>query len=130
MDNENQMCFACGRQNPIGLQLTFWEQDDQYRSIFTPGLEHQGYDGVMHGGLVGTLLDEITARYIYAKGLPAVTARLEVRYRQPTPVGQPLTLVGWIEKQRGRMYEMAGEVRLADGTVTAECKSLVVVTKG
>lgn len=129
MDERNQMCFVCGPHNPIGLKLTFREEDNQYIANFTAKPEHQGYDGIMHGGLVGTLLDEITARYIYAKGLKAVTAKLEVRYRQPTPIGQPLTIVGWIEKERGRAYEMAGEIRLSDGTVTAECKALVALIK-
>ncbi|SDF67784.1 PaaI family thioesterase [Sporolituus thermophilus] len=127
MDQRNEWCFACGRLNPIGLKLTFREENNTYVTNFTAGPEHQGYDGIVHGGIVSTLLDEIMARYIYAKGMNAVTARLEVRYRQPTPVGQALTVVGWIVAKRGRIYELAGEVRLPDGTVTAEGKALVAV---
>ena len=129
MDDRNQMCFVCGRDNPIGLKLTFHEEDNKYVSQFTAGSEHQGYDGIVHGGIVSTLLDEIMARYIYAKGLHAVTARLEVRYRHPTPIGQPLTLVGWIVRERGKLYELAGEIRLADGTVTADGKATVALLK-
>lgn len=129
MDDRNQMCFVCGRDNPIGLKLTFHEEDNQYVSQFTAGPEHQGYDGIVHGGIVSTLLDEIMARYIYAKGLHAVTARLEVRYRHPTPIGQPLTLVGWIVRERGKLYELVGEIRLADGTVTADGKATVALLK-
>jgi len=129
MDDRNQWCFACGRLNPIGLKLEFTEQDDKYISTFTAGPEHQGYDNIVHGGIVSTLLDEITARYIYHKGLNAVTARLEVRYRRPTPIGQKLTITGWITNQRGRLYELAGKIELPDGTVTAEAKATVAVIK-
>lgn len=121
----NQGCFACGTQNPIGLKLTFREEGDSYIANFTPGPEHQGYDGIVHGGIISTLLDEIMARYIYAKGLNGVTAKLEVRFRQPTPIGVPLTISGRIVGQRGKLYEMTGTVALPDGIVTAEGKAVV-----
>lgn len=129
MDERNQWCFACGKLNPIGLKLQFEEKNEKYISHFTPGPEHQSYDGIMHGGLISTLLDEIMARYPYANGLNAVTARLEVRYRQPTPIGQPLTVTGWMVERRGRLIELAGSVALADGTVTAEGKATVMVVE-
>lgn len=127
MSDSNEWCFACGLNNPIGLKLNFREEDDMYVANFVPGLEHQGYNGIMHGGLVSTLLDEIMAGYMYAKGLNAVTAKLEVRFRQPTPIGENLTISGWITGQRGKMYELAGNVVLPDGTVTAEGKAIVAI---
>ncbi|MDT8904094.1 PaaI family thioesterase [Anaeroselena agilis] len=128
-DERNTWCFACGPDNPIGLKLDFAEEGDKYVARFTAGPEHQGYDGIVHGGIVSTLLDEIMARYPYAKGDDTVTARLEIRYRQPTPVGQELTVSGWIVGKRGRIYEMAGTVALADGTVTAEGKATVMAVR-
>lgn len=127
MDESNQWCFGCGSRNPIGMKLSFREEDQRYLTTFVPGPEHQGYDGVMHGGLVSTLLDEVMARYLHARGLNAVTARLEVRFRQPTPIGQELTISGWITGQRGKMYELAGNITLPDGTVTAEGKAIVAI---
>ena len=127
-DERNQWCFACGPKNPFGLKLSFREQDDTYISEFTGQKQHQGYDGIMHGGIVSTLLDEIMARYIYAKGLTAVTARLEVRYLKPTPIGVPLLIKGRITKSRGRIYETAGSIELPDGTITAEGSAKVFVT--
>lgn len=67
------------------------------------------------------------ARYLYAKGLNAVTAKLEVRFRHPTPIGRELTVSSWITGRRGKMYELAGKVTLPDGTVTAEGKATVAV---
>jgi len=130
MDDRNSMCFVCGPNNPIGLKLAFREENEKYITEFTAGPEHQSYDGIVHGGIVSTVLDEIMAGYIYAKGFNAVTARLEVRYRQSTPIGQPLTVVGWITRERGKLYELAGEIRLADGTVTADGKATVVLVQG
>lgn len=127
MNGNDEWCFACGRDNPIGLKLSFREENDTYISTFTPGPEHQGYGGIMHGGLVSTLLDEVMARYLYAKGFTAVTAKLEVRFRHPTPIGQELSICGWITGQRGKMYELAGKITLPDGTVTAEGKATVAV---
>lgn len=127
MNENNSWCFACGLNNPIGLKLQFREENQTYITTFTAGPEHQGYDGIMHGGLISTLLDEVMARYLYAQGLTAVTAKLEVRYRQPTPIGQKLTIHGWITAQRGKMYELAGKVMLPDGTVTAEGKAMVAI---
>ncbi|EIW26249.1 PaaI family thioesterase [Pelosinus fermentans] len=129
MELKDQWCFACGKDNPIGLKLEFVEEEDTYRTTFTAKPEHQGYDGIMHGGLVSTLLDEVMARYINMKGYNAVTARLEVRFRQPTPLGQQLTARAKIISQRGKLYEIKSELSLPDGTVTAEGKATIAVVE-
>lgn len=127
MDPINQWCFVCGKENPIGLQLTFIEKDESYITTFTARPEYQGYDGIMHGGLVSTILDEVMVRYLNAKGLNAVTAKLEVRFRKPTPIGQQLTATGKITGKRGNMYELVSEITLPDGTITAQGKATVAV---
>ncbi len=132
MNNEaiqrGQWCFACGPQNPFGLKLVFAEEENTYISNFTGQAEHQGYDGIMHGGIVSTLLDEIMARYLYAKGMDAVTARLEIRFIKPTPIGVPLLIKGWIVRSKGRFFETKGTVELADGTVTAQGAAKVLIS--
>jgi len=127
LDSSNQWCFACGTKNPIGLQLVFIEKDEHYMTTFTAGPQHQGYDGIMHGGLVSTILDEVMAGYLYAKGFKAVTAKLQVRFRKPSPIGQQLTITGKIVGKRGNMYELVSEVTLPDGTITAEGKATIAV---
>ena len=60
-------CFCCSTRNPIGLNLTFW-YDDETKTVETSWLAHefyQGYTGVLHGGIQSTLMDEIASWCIY-----------------------------------------------------------------
>ena len=129
MEPLNQWCFGCGKENPIGLQLEFVEKDQCYCTTFIPRPEHQGYDGIMHGGLISTILDEVMARYINMKGFNAVTARLDVRFRQPTPIGQLLTATAKIVGKRGKMYEIVSEMTLPDGSITAQAKATIAIVE-
>jgi uncharacterized protein (TIGR00369 family) len=124
----SRMCFVCGMQNPIGLKAFFY-QDEEGRVVahFTGKEEHQGYPGVMHGGIVTALLDEVIGRVSIAQDLLwGVTAKLEVRFRRPVPLGQPLTLVGEMTRLRSRTLEAHGEIRLEDGTVAAEAEGVYI----
>jgi len=117
----SKMCFACGLDNPIGLKMAFYE-DDEGRVVakFTPRDEHQGYPGVVHGGIVTALLDEVLGRVAIAAERWMVTGRLNIRFRRPIPVGEPLTIVGQVVSWNKRTLEAHGEIRLADGQVGAE----------
>ena len=64
---------------------------------------------------------------MYYKGYKAVTAKLEVRFRRPTPIGEKLTVQGEVINQKGKMVEMLGKIILADGSVTAEGKTIVAL---
>jgi acyl-coenzyme A thioesterase PaaI-like protein len=121
----NQGCFGCGPQNPIGLHLDFDQHPDGgVHASFLPGVEHQGWDGVMHGGLVTVLLDEAMAWAAGASTTIYYTGRLEVRYRQPVRTGAPLSIRGWVTRNRGRTLETRAEVQSADGGVLAEATAL------
>jgi uncharacterized protein (TIGR00369 family) len=117
----SQMCFVCGLENPIGLKMAFYE-DDEGRVVaeFSPGDEHQGYPGVVHGGIVTALLDEVLGRVAIAAGRWMVTGRLNMRFRRPVPLGQTLTVIGEVVTWKKRTLEARGEIRLADGQVGAE----------
>jgi uncharacterized protein (TIGR00369 family) len=124
------MCFICGRQNPVGLKLDFYEDDEaeQVRVAFTVPDEYQGYPGVVHGGIVSAILDEVSGRAVMSseddERLMA-TLRLTVRFRHPTPTETPLTAVGWVQQIGGIGAKVAGEIRRPDGTVTADCEALL-----
>ena len=116
------MCFACGKDNPIGLRIEFHVDGDICTAEFTPDTNHVGWEDTVHGGIIYSALDDVTANVLYKKGLKAHTARCEIRYRQPTRVGETLKLKGWIEKQKGRLVVLKGEARRkADDAVVADC---------
>ena len=122
----SRMCFLCGVDNPIGLKLSFYEDDGRVITHFVPQEEHQGYPGVLHGGLTCALLDEVIGRVAIAHDLWTVTARLETRFRKPVPIGVPLTVVGEAVRVRRRTLEARGELRLPDGRVAAEAQGTYI----
>ena len=121
----SRYCFLCGLENPIGLKLAFYE-DESNRVIahFWPRQEHQGYPGVLHGGIACALLDETIGRRLVREDIWAMTVDLNVRFRKPVPLEERLTVVGEMTRLRSRMIEGKGEILLADGSVavTAEAK--------
>lgn len=127
----SRMCFVCGRENAEGLHIQFYEDHDNQRIVAPLFISenYQGYPGITHGGIVASILDEISGRAVMmtAEEQPFwVTAKLEIRYRKPTPTETPLLAVGWVVHQRRRLAEVAGEIREQDGTVTAEVSAIVV----
>ena len=116
------MCFACGKDNPIGLRIAFDVDGDTCRAEFTPDENHVGWADTIHGGIIYAALDDVTANVLYRQGLKAHTARCEIRYRQPARIGETLALKGWIEKRRGRLVLLKGEARRkSDDVVIADC---------
>ena len=127
----SRMCFVCGRQNPVGLKLQFYEDHEanQVKTNLVIPDEYQGYPGVAHGGIVSTVLDEVSGRAVMMEESGRqllATLRMTVRFRRPTPTERPLTAIGWVERTSGVGAKVAGEIRLADGTVTATSTSLLV----
>ncbi len=88
-----------------------------------------GYPGIIHGGIVAAMLDETAGRAIMLDGdfdAFMVTLKLEMIYRRPTPTDVPLEVTGWVLRKGPNRAHVAGEIRLPDGTVTAECTAVVV----
>jgi len=108
-----------------------FEDDGQNtaRAEFTVPDQFNGYPGVVHGGIVAAILDEVAGRALLARGHEYknlfVTLKMEIRYRQPTPTNTPLTAMGNIVKATESRAVVHGEIRLPDGTVTAEADCIV-----
>ncbi len=121
MSLSDDYCFACGKENPIGLKLDFSLQDGKYVARKALAKEYQGYDGIAHGGILTTMLDEAMAGYLNKElGEKAVTARLDVRYRKPVPIEEELVISGWVESRKGSFVSMKGSITLPDGTIAVE----------
>lgn len=123
-------CFACGRNNDKGLHLKFESNPDQsITAFFTPERTHQGYQGVLHGGIISTLLDEVMAQALIAQGILAVTAKIEVRFRKPAPLGSLLAATGRVGEKKGRLCSATAELTGEDGTVYATANSVFSLVK-
>lgn len=123
----NDECFVCGFDNPAGLEAQFVERDDEpgrVVGLFTPKPIHQSYPGRLHGGVAAAMCDETIGRAFISDHPDqwGVTMELRLRYRKPTPIGEPLEAVGTITKVTRRTFEGTCEIRRQDGTVcvTAE----------
>ena len=118
------MCFACGTDNPIGLQIQFQLQDGRCHGTFTPTENHVGYENTVHGGIIYAALDDVMANVLYLQNVKAHTARCEIRYRKALEVGQSIVLTGWIESEKRRLIVLKGEARTADGNILiADCEA-------
>ena len=121
-------CFGCGEKNPIGLHLHFEPDGEKVSARKILAREYEGYKDIVHGGIVTLLLDEAMGNYIqkiYDK--QAMTGRIEIRYRHPTPVEEELKISAWEESRRKNVLAMKATVQTPDGTVTAEATSKFVV---
>jgi uncharacterized protein (TIGR00369 family) len=120
-------CFACGRQNPAGLHLEFDVGRDRAETVYVAEQKHQGWDGMLHGGVLAALLDETMAWAIFHQGIWTFTAKLNVTYRKAAALGAALRAVGEVQRDRGRALDVHGTVtRLSDGEVIAEADGLYV----
>lgn len=119
------MCYICGRDNPIGLKMTFYDDGlDTVKSTVTPAEHFQGYPGVLHGGVVASILDEVVGRSVMASDHHRfmMTANMTVQYRHPVPIGVELTAIGRVERLNRRVAKAVGQLFLDDGTLAAEAQ--------
>jgi acyl-coenzyme A thioesterase PaaI-like protein len=126
---DDHHCFGCGRLNPWGLKLSFYEgpEESELWAPWTPVREHEGYDGIAHGGIITTVLDEVMAWTAYRRQIWAVTGRIAVSFRRPVEIGVPTRAIGRIVADRGRILELAGELRReSDGALLAEATGTFV----
>ena len=124
------MCFACGKDNPIGLRIAFSFDGQTCTGQFTPTENHVGWADTVHGGIIYSALDDVTANVLYRQGRKAHTAKSEVRYRQVLRVGETIHLKGWIEREKGRLVILRGEARRAsDDALVADCEASFMIEK-
>ncbi|MBT8208364.1 MAG: PaaI family thioesterase [Acidimicrobiia bacterium] len=121
-------CFGCGRSNPFGLGLDDFElTDDSVTVEFTPHEHHQGYGGVLHGGIVASALDEVMAwSAMLIEGVAVVTGTLGLRYPKPTPSAGTLLLTGTVDGRSGSRLFLRGELHSGD-VKTASATGMFIV---
>ena len=126
-------CFACGRRNPIGLrmQVTYLTAEPSAESRLTLAPEYVGWQEIIHGGILATLLDEIMTHAIWHFVGPVVTLGLDVQFRQPLAPGEPILVRGRLTETKGRRLKGQGEIiRLADNRLIANAQGRFLLQNG
>jgi acyl-coenzyme A thioesterase PaaI-like protein len=126
-------CFVCGVENDSGLHMRFFETPADAQPVtviaeYTVPARFQGWPGVVHGGIIASMLDEVTSRTIFRGDAQrfVVTAKLSIRYRKPVPVETPLKLIGRVIEDRGKVINVAGELRGPGDELLAEAEAVLV----
>jgi acyl-coenzyme A thioesterase PaaI-like protein len=125
------MCFICGVENPVGLKLRIYEvEPGMVESHYTAPPHFQGYPGILHGGIIASILDEVSGRsWMRTVDSPRFmfTAKLEVLYRKNVPIGKPLRLIGKARQDHGRSATAwAGIYDALTGELLAEGNTILV----
>jgi HAD superfamily hydrolase (TIGR01509 family) len=116
-----RFCFACSQENPIGLKLKPVHDGEKVTAEFTAGKFHQGWNDVVHGGILYTLLDEVNAYAMLCHGIEfGVTAKSEIRFKQVAPINEPIHASAWVTKLTKRLVETKGVLTLKDNTVIVD----------
>ncbi len=121
-------CFVCGKDNPFGLNITFLKDKNEVRAELIPESKHQGFKGIVHGGILFSILDEIMGRTaVITKRLMTLTVEVNIKYRKKAKVGEKIIFTAHMTKDLGRMIEAQGQVCKEDGTLIAEAKGRFIV---
>jgi acyl-coenzyme A thioesterase PaaI-like protein len=120
-------CFACGTLNEHGLGLVLHVGPQRSWVETTLDQRFEGWDGMAHGGIIATILDEVMAWSLAGADNWGVTARMAIAYRAPVRLGRPIRAEGWITRQRRRVMDTeASLVDAASGTVLATATGVYV----
>ncbi|UCB47058.1 MAG: PaaI family thioesterase [Spirochaetota bacterium] len=115
--NNYQGCFVCGKENKQGLSLDFFhdKEKQEVKTVWKPSPYMQGFKGVVHGGFISMVLDEVMAKVCLFIGKPALTVRIEVRFKQPVLVNEEVMVRGRCIGIRGKRLELEAQCTGIDG---------------
>lgn len=119
-------CLLCGADNAQGLGLHFQAlPDGSVRAVFAGSERHEGYPETLHGGLTAALLDSAMTSCLFARGVVAVTARLNVRYLRPGRLGMPMEVMATLARSSRGLHYLDAEVRQNGGIVATASATFV-----
>jgi len=121
--NPHRNCFACGSKNGTGLRLKFHKREDgSVFGDFFADPKFEGYSGIIHGGIIATLLDSAMTHCLLMKDIPALTGRLSIKYSTPIRTGTVVKLEARIVDQFHEMFILEGKASV-DGKKVASAKA-------
>lgn len=128
---EHTGCVVCGVDNATGFQLAYTtETVGRVSALWTPTARYEGFKGMVHGGMLATVLDEAMAKAVVSLGLEALTGELRVRFRQYVALDEPLRITGWVVSHRGRLLKVEAVVCTLDGQERCHAWGVFVIVPG
>lgn len=130
VQSNTHKCFVCGIDNTYGLKITFESNGEGVvtaRKIFST--TYQGYPGIVHGGVIAAVLDEVAGRATMKSKRPdvsMVTGKLSIRYRKPVRVNEEVMIEGKMISKSGRVYQCTSNMRSTSGELLAEADVTLV----
>jgi acyl-coenzyme A thioesterase PaaI-like protein len=117
--------FVLGRLNPLAPPLGFAWEDGRTVAHVTYGTAYEGPPGCVHGGVIAAAFDQVLSLANVVNGAAGPTAKLELRFRRPTPLHVPVRYEGWQTRVAGRRLHVEGRL-LVEGEVTVEAEGIFV----
>lgn len=111
----NPACFVCGEENPNGLHLAFHAENLRTSATWTTSALWQSYKGIIHGGIISSVLDEAMSKAIISGGNEAFTADLRIRFRKKICVGDIVFVNGWVVQAEKRRILAEASLISAEG---------------
>ena len=126
---DNDMCYACGKQNPNGLHLefSFIEEEKRIETTFVPSDAYQGWKGVLHGGIIATLVDESMAKLAQRLGYRALTASLDIRFKDVAKTCDSLRVSAEVDKHSKKLLYAKAVATREDVRVIAEAQARLMI---
>jgi uncharacterized protein (TIGR00369 family) len=128
-ENDHAHCLMCGASNPRSLGLRFDTEGDSVRTTFDAESTLQGYTGILHGGVVASLLDAAMAHCLFRQGVQGVTGDLHIRFVRPISCDMSVEVRGWLVSVHGPVYRLRAEL-VAERRVMAWAEGKFMRRKG
>ncbi len=111
-------CYVCGKSNKAGFQLTFYKQDDFVFAKTILDEKYIGYEGIIHGGVIATLVDEAMGWACIAKNEKFYyTTNLEVKYIRPVHPGEEIVVSAYVNKEDGKLLLTEANIKDKDDKI-------------
>ncbi|MEN8152755.1 MAG: PaaI family thioesterase [Acidobacteriota bacterium] len=127
---DDNNCFVCGTDNPTGLRFKFEDNNEGVISRISFPERFQGWEGIVHGGIISTAIDEVMVKAAAKERIRCVTAEINVRFKKPCYTGHKYVLSGKIVENNNKILKAEGKITDSKNRTIAEGSGKLFVIKG